>query len=396
MREKLIKIANFGKRFSKEIFIALVLAIIAAIFIEIFQEKRGEETLRKNQKAVAMVGVYDANGELYGQGSGIFVARNGICDGTLITNYHVIERAKSITAKLSSGAYYKAKGFLAADKKFDIAIIQFEAKDVPSIKKFGDSDKVKIGEKVFAIGAPMGLENTVSQGNISYPKRNLGGIEFIQFSAPISSGSSGGGLFDSKGKIIGITSGSIKVPHELKESDTAQNLNFAIPINLIRDSFAGKVKKITEDSPDYFYSEGVLAENEKDYDKAIKCFEKSIELNNAYTDAYLELGYVYYDKGLYDEQLGMFKKAVELDPNNSDAHYYLALAYEDKSQYDLAIAEYKKVIELKPEYKDAIHGLGILYIMQGEKEKALELVPKLMELNIGLGNELKILIDRTK
>jgi tetratricopeptide (TPR) repeat protein len=72
------------------------------------------------------------------------------------------------------------------------------------------------------------------------------------------------------------------------------------------------------------------------------------------------------------------------------------LAYEDKSQYDLAIAEYKKVIELKPEYKDAIHGLGILYIMQGEKEKALELVPKLMELNIGLGNELKILIDRTK
>lgn len=63
----------------------------------------------------------------------------------------------------------------------------------------------------------MGLENTVSQGNISYPKRNLEGMEFIQFTAPISSGSSGGGLFDVKGKIIGITNLSIKVPPDSKK-----------------------------------------------------------------------------------------------------------------------------------------------------------------------------------
>ena len=396
MREKIKKIAYFSKRFSKEIFIALVLAVIAAIAIERFQDKRQEWIVHKNQKAVATVVVYDANGEPFGQGSGIFVAHKGICDGTLITNYHVIEGAKSIRAKLSSGAYYEEKELLAADKNYDIAIIRFEATDVPCIKELGDSDKVKIGEKVFAIGTPMGLENTVSQGNISFPKRNLGGIEFIQFSAPVSSGSSGGGLFNAKGKIIGITCEAIEGSHEPNEETVAQNLNLAIPINLVRDTLAKKNIKITEGSPDYFYSKGMLAENKKDYETAIDCFEKAIELNDKYTAAYLELGYIYYDKGLYDEQLEMYKKVVELDPNNYEAHYYLAAAYEDKGQYDLAIAEYKKGIELKPEDKDATYALGVLYIMRGEKEKALELVPKLTELNPGLGNELKTLIGRMK
>lgn len=394
VREKIKKIAYLSRRFSKEILIALLLAVFAAIIIELVQKKREEGILLNNQKAVAMVEVYDKNGELFGQGSGVFIAHKGVCDGTLITNYHVIEGAKRITAKLSSGAYYSAKEILAADKNYDIAIIQFEAKDVPCIKGLGDSDKVKIGDKVFAIGAPMGLENTVSQGNISCPKRKLGGIEFIQFSAPISSGSSGGGLFDARGKIIGITSKAIEVSTESEGKTIAQNLNLAIPINLVRDSFAGKIKKITEDSPDYYYSRGVLAENEKNYEIAIGCFEKAIELNDRYTAAYFELGYIYYDKGLYDEELGMFQKAVKLHPNNSEAHYYLAESYEDTSQYDLAVAEYKRVIELKPENRDATFELGVLYLMRGEKEQALELVPKLTELNPGLGNELKTLIGK--
>lgn len=394
MRETIKKIVYFSKRFSKEIFIALLLAVIAAIAIERYQNKWQENIIHKNQKAVAMVEVYDKDGTPLRQGSGVFVAYKGICDGNLVTNYHVIKGADSITAKLPSGAYYKAKRIVATSETFDIAIIQFEAKDVPYIKELGDSDKIKIGEKVFAIGSPMGLENTVSQGNISYPKRILGGVEFIQFTAPISPGSSGGGLFNAKGKIVGITSQAIEGSREPNEETVAQNLNFAVPINLVRAGLAGGMGSVTEESPDYFYVNGILAENEKDYNTAIELFEKTIDIKPEYTAAYLELGYIYYDKNLYDKQLEMFKKAVELDPNNSEAHFYLAAAYEDKGQYDLAIAEYKKVIELKPENKDAASQLGVLYIMMGEKEKALELVPKLIELNPGLGNELKALIDR--
>lgn len=151
MIEKIKKIAHFSKRFSKEIIIALILAVLAAIAIEIVDKKREEGILLNNQKAIAMVEVYDKDAGLLGQGSGVFIAHKGVCDGTLVTNYHVIEGAKSITAKLSSGAYYVAKEILAADKNYDIAIIQFEAKDVPCVKGLGDSDKVKIGDKVFAI-----------------------------------------------------------------------------------------------------------------------------------------------------------------------------------------------------------------------------------------------------
>lgn len=382
------KIKNFIKRFSKEIFFALILAVIVAVAIESIKEKTGEEILSKNQKAIAVIITYDKDMKPLGQGSGFFITTNGI----LVTALHVIEGASFVTAKLSSGAYYDIKKILGADKNLDIAVLQFEAQGTPFVK-LGDSDKIESGEKIFAIGAPMGLENTVSEGVISNPSRKLDGVVLVQFTAPISSGSSGGGLFNTSGKVIGITVGSKEVSQE--EIGMAQNLNFAIPINLIKKAIEGGGELI-EGSPGYFYSLGIIAKNKKEYDKAEENFLKAISLDEKYAAAYTELGMIYYNKGQYDLEIEMFKKAVDLDSNDSDAHYYLATAYEDISQYDLAIDEYKKVIELKPDDTDAIYSLVIIYLMQGEKIKALELASKLVELNPGLGNELKILINRMK
>ena len=385
MREK---IKNFIKRFSKEIFLALILAVIVAVAIESIKEKTGEEIVRKNQKAIAVITTYDKDMKPLGQGSSFFITPNGI----LVTAYHVIEGASFITAKLPSGAYYDLKEFLGADKNLDIAVLQFEAQDTPFVK-LGDSDVIKSGEKIFAIGAPMGLENTVSEGVISSPRRKLDGVVLIQFTAPVSSGSSGGGLFNARGKVIGITLGSIEAFQD--EKSITQNLNFAVPINLIKKAIEGG-GELVEGSPGYFYSLGIIAKNKKEYDRAEENFKKAISLDEKYADAYTELGLIYYDKGLYDLEIEMFKKTVDLDSNDSNAHYYLATAYEDISQYDLAIDEYKKVIELKPNDTDAIYSLVIIYLMQGEKIKALKLANKLVELNPGLGNELKMLMNRMK
>jgi serine protease Do len=91
----------------------------------------------------------------------------------------------------------------------DIAILQFSASETPSVSDLGNSDDIRIGDKVFTIGTPTGQENTVSEGNISFTNRELNGRRFLQFTAPISPGSSGGGLFDEDGNIIGITTASL-------------------------------------------------------------------------------------------------------------------------------------------------------------------------------------------
>jgi len=402
MKERIKKLVNFierafresikfVERFFKEIFIALILAIIAAIVVEIYIERSGIKILNAISKTVAKIETYDKNMTPLGQGSGIFISS----DGELVTNYHVIGGAQFITAKLPSGAYFKLNNVLGTNKNYDVAILKFEAHDIPFAGE-GDSDKIEDGEKIFAIGNPMGLESTISEGIVSKAKRELNGMEFIQFTAPISSGSSGGGLFDSSGNVIGVTTMSLDITPELQKEALAQNLNFAVPVNLINKVRKREDARFTEESPEFYYSVGILAENKKDYDKAIEYFKKAIVLDDKYVDAYIELGSIYYQKGLWDLQQQVFETAVQLDPNNSDAHYSLATAYEDKGLYDLAIHEYRKVIELKPDDKDAHYDVGILYVISGDYNNASQEVKALLDLDPGLAGILKKLIPISK
>jgi len=384
--EQFRKILIFTKRFSKEILIALVLAVFAAVTVEIVKDKTREATLRNNRKAVATIVSQNKEKGLIIQGSGFFIDSTG----DLVTNYHVIKEAdwKTITAKLQSGAYYTIKDIIGIDKKADIAIIRFEATETPFVQ-MGDSDQLHHGDEIVVIGTPVGLESTVSTGVISNPDREIKGLRFIQFTAPVSHGSSGGALFTKSGQTVGV------VTSMMRPSET-QNINFAVPINLVRRVLKGQERSFSEESPEFFYFKGIRAENKKDYDEAIRCFSKAIELDDKYVDPYIELGQMYYEKGLYDQELAILKKAIELAPNNSDAYYYLAMACEDKGLYHEAALAYQKVIDIKPNDKDAIYQLGILYIVQGKKHNAAQLLPRLAELNPGLSNELKQLLNRVK
>jgi S1-C subfamily serine protease len=270
MREQIKKII---KRFSKELILALILAVVAAYAIEIAKEKTKDEILNEARKASATVITYDKNGDPLNEGSGFFISSNGI----LVTAFHVIEGARDIIAKLPSGAYYDAEKILGARKDIDIAIIQFKAQDTPFVR-LGNQNKIKIGQKVYAIGTPGGLEGTISEGIISNPSLKLNDLVFIQHTAPISPGSSGGPLLEDHGRVIGINTKSLKLSYQ---EGVAQNLNFAVPVNYIKEAIEGK-GKLAEGSPDYFYSLGILAENKKDYDKAEEYFKKVISLDKKY------------------------------------------------------------------------------------------------------------------
>ena len=168
--------------------------------------------------SVVKIFCYDYEGELAATGSG-FIAFNG---KTVITNYHVMTSAYTCKISTNQDITYVVSNILCYSKEKDIAILQLEKNTGLQPLTLGDSSTIKKGERVVAIGSPLGIKNAVSTGVLS-GRVMEGSMDVLQFTAPISSGSSGGALFDDRGNVIGITYASYI---------DGQNLNLAIPIEL--------------------------------------------------------------------------------------------------------------------------------------------------------------------
>ncbi|MBQ9097053.1 MAG: trypsin-like peptidase domain-containing protein [Clostridia bacterium] len=187
-----------------------------------------EEISQKCSPAVFYIEVYGFNGKVSGSGSGFFISP----DGVAITNYHVV--ADSIYSKITTtdGKTYEDISIIDYDKENDLALLKIDGSNF-SYLEMGDSVRIKQGQRVYAIGSPLGLSNTMSQGIISNVSRILDDVEYIQISVPINHGSSGGALIDEYGNVIAVTSAGF---------NTTGDLNLAIPINkakiLKRDSTA--------------------------------------------------------------------------------------------------------------------------------------------------------------
>lgn len=159
-------------------------------------------------------------------GSGFFIDK----EGYIVTNNHLIENADKIKVKLKNGKEYDAE-IVGRDVKTDIALIKIKSwRDFQAVK-WGDSDALKVGEWVVAIGSPFGLEHTVTAGIVSAKGRVIGSgpyDDFIQTDASINPGNSGGPLINMKGEVIGINTAIVS------RSGGNVGIGFAIPINLAR------------------------------------------------------------------------------------------------------------------------------------------------------------------
>ncbi|AWG20023.1 serine protease [Flavobacterium faecale] len=173
--------------------------------------------------------------EQVGTGSGVIISE----DGYIVTNNHVIKDASEIEITLNNKKSYKAK-LIGTDSKMDIALLKIDAKEKLPYTAFGDSDNVKVGEWVLAVGNPYNLTSTVTAGIVSAKARNLGdnGIQsFIQTDAAVNPGNSGGALVDTQGNLVGINT--------MISSMTGSYVgySFAVPSNVTR--------KIVEDIMEY-------------------------------------------------------------------------------------------------------------------------------------------------
>ncbi|PYT88945.1 MAG: hypothetical protein DMG41_10165 [Acidobacteria bacterium] len=142
--------------------------------------------------SIVSIVMSDKDGKPIAQGTGFIVSK----DGLVVTNYHVIAEGSSAVVKLPDGAFYAVDGVLAFDKVRDVAIIKAHGQNF-RILALGNSDRVQVGEEVVAIGNPLSLESTVSNGIVSGIRAvKEDSDKYLQITAPISPGSSGGPLFN--------------------------------------------------------------------------------------------------------------------------------------------------------------------------------------------------------
>ena len=172
------------------------------------------DAVERAADSVFMLEVYAANRSRIAIGSGFIAFENNL----IVTNHHVIEGATYIIANSDDDERFQVERIEAADEKLDIAFLRLGKNVSYTPLQFDPNTKLKRSMRVVAIGSPAGLMNTISIGNISAFYRDKS-KDWIQFTAPISSGSSGGPLLNDQGKVIGVTTATYA---------SAQNVNMAV------------------------------------------------------------------------------------------------------------------------------------------------------------------------
>jgi len=301
-----------------------------------------QELYKRLSPSVFVVESLDAAGSVVGKGSAVAVA-----PGEVVTNRHVIENGLSFRLRRGNQTWPATISHIDPDHD----LCQLEAQGLTAAPvPVRPSATLAVGERVYAIGSPEGLELTLSEGLISGLREDEN-ARLIQTSAAISPGSSGGGLFDSQGRLVGITT------FYLKEG---QNLNFALPgewvVALGKRSAPANGRLDAEASAFealVWVEIGVGAGEAGDLEKAARAFEKATHLKPDFVEAWYNLGRTYFDLQRYGEAINAYQVAIRLKPDLAEAWNNLGGTYAKLDQISDAIKAFQEAIRLKPDFAEA-------------------------------------------
>lgn len=321
--------------------------------------------------SIVVVDTFDAKGKSIGQGSGAVIGA-----GQVITNFHVARKGKSLQVR-QLGKTFKAT-MQYADPDRDLCQLRVPDLQAPPVV-LGTASKLRVGQRVYAIGAPKGLELTLSEGLIS-SLRQYEGSQYIQTSAAISPGSSGGGLFDDQGRLVGITT---------FQFIEGQNLNFALPVDWIGQlpKRASIMKERTAKPPIPSFEKFLAQERKKArdwFDRTIPLIEKEdwqglltlsqqrVKSEPEFALAWVSLGNAYSGLQQYDRAIQAYREALRIQPEDASAWSSLGDVYKDLKQYDNAIKAYRDALRIQPEHFLAWHSLGIAYAHLQQYDQAIQ------------------------
>ena len=392
---------NHFHHFLFKLYILLFFLLLACTQNNDNQTLSTEKIYKNVSDAVVVIHSYDSNNELSSQGSGVVINDKGY----VVTNYHVLgdnDRLEIIHNK----EIVPYADLMGIDVEKDILILKIQDKKFPSIK-IGDSKTLTIGQRVYAIGSPLGFENTISEGIISGLRNDdETGRDFIQITASISPGSSGGAVINDKGELIGISTLTIK---------EGQNLNFAIPINDVLNVEIGSysndntnkniepsiqatlefskgnyteaikywtitIKKFPND-PNNYVIRGITKTYLGDYTGAIQDYNIAIKINPNDASPYINRGMAKSDLGDYRGAIQDYNKAIEIDPNDAYAYFQRGLAKTDLKNYKGAIQDCNIAIKFDPNDAAAYNNRGIAKKGLGDYRGAIQDYNKAIEID---------------
>lgn len=328
---------------------------------------------RNNSGAVVVVASFDERGNPIGQGSGFIVSS----DGKVVTNYHVVTMASRIKVK-HGDAVYDVEGLTHVDSDNDLAILKLAKGKYPAVK-IGNSDVLRVGEKVYAMGSPQGLENTISEGIVSGIRKIDKDISIIQMTAAISRGSSGGPLFNERGEVVGIATFLIA---------ETQNLNFALPVNLITQGLAkndlvepGEACRVDfNQTAACFFYQGVAYGMLGRHDRAVDSFKRSLTVDSRRVETLVNLGVSYANMEKLGEAVDMFNRALALEPENVDVLARLGRVYAKQGNYAQSTKVLEKSLKINPGHVDARFFLALNYASRGKKAEAVKALQEVIRL----------------
>lgn len=354
-----------------------------------------QEIFKRVSSSVFVVEALDSQGSRVAFGSGVVVQRPGQRtppkalpatfshwdNDDVMTNSHVIESAASIIVRRGNKIW--AATIVRCDAELDLCQLHVPGLNAPAVS-FRLSSSLQVGERVYAVGAPEGLELTFSEGIISGLRESEGPGRLIQTTAPVSHGSSGGGLFDSLGRLVGVTTFVVK---------EAQNLNFALPSEAVLalassvggsrhrdgDEKSARVADVCEEMASLgVYTEsakwvcrGDEAKSAGKPESAIEAYRKAVQLDPQNDIAHIELGELLERRGEIPEAVAEFREAIRSAPGGPRPHFRLADALRKQGDLDGAIAEYRETLRLRPDFVDARLSLGNTLIAKREMDAAL-------------------------
>ena len=307
----------------------------------------------KVKDTVVVVKTLDVHGKVKEQGSGVLVS-----SGRVATNCHVVKGGVSYL--VGRGKEFVPATLHAADSDKDICLIDAAAIQAKPAQ-LGRTASLKVGDPVYAIGAPQGGELSLSDGIVAQLRG--GPSPLIQTTAAISPGSSGGGLFDSEGRLVGLTTFYV---------EGGQSLNFAMPVEWISKVKPGRTPATEGRGHTKWLKHAIALETAKDWQVMRDWCQKWTKSEPENADAWNNLGIAYDSLYRYNDATEACRQAVRIDPKNASAWYNLGIACYGLNRYDDAIEAYRQAIKMDPKLAAAWDDLGNAYDELNRHTEAIE------------------------
>jgi len=318
--------------------------------------KTPQEIFAQVSPSVVVVEVSDAAGKQQGNGSGVVIA-----PGEIVTNCHVATAGKTLQIRLGDAHYPATIHY--ADNDHDLCQLSVPKLSAPAVQ-LGDAGSLSPGQRVVAIGAPESLELSISEGLISALRDYGDGSRVIQTTASISPGSSGGGLFDEAGRLIGLTTFFLK---------EGQNLNFALPVSWIGKLHEHVISPTTGKSANIdWFALTVALEQNKDWKALLDHDQRWTQAQPKNPAAWFSLGYAFDHLGQNAEASAAYREALRIDPTVAAAWFNLGQSYFVSRQYVQAIAADREALRINPKDPNAWSNLGTAYFESHQYPQAID------------------------